>query len=139
MAGDDELSLSDDFAGADDDLDLGDLELSADDDGQATDFNLDDLSLEESADRADLSDLTLDDESDLSMDLGAEETDFNLDDLGGDAEDVAGGDESATKLDLARAYVDMGESDMARSLLEEVVAAGSEDQKADAQELLSKL
>lgn len=139
LAGDDELSLSDDFAGADDDLDLGDLELSADDDGQATDFNLDDLSLEESADSADLSDLTLDDESDLSMDLGAEETDFNLDDLGGDAEDVAGGDESATKLDLARAYVDMGESDMARSLLEEVVAAGSEDQKADAQELLSKL
>lgn len=149
-AADDGLSLDDGGLTLDDgdlaldaggDLDLGDLDLGAgDDEAQASDFNLDDLSLDDSADAGDdLADFTLDDDSDLSADLSGEETDFNLDDLGSDAGDVAGGDESATKLDLARAYVDMGESDMARSLLEEVVAGGSDEQKANAQELLSKL
>ncbi len=133
------LSLDDDGEVSDDSLSLDDLDLSDGSDGQDTEFSLDDLSLDDAGDdNTDLSEFTLDDDSDLTADLSGEETDFNLDDLG-DAEEVAGGDESATKLDLARAYADMGESDMARGLLEEVAAAGSDEQKAEAQELLSKL
>ncbi len=144
-----DLSLSDDdltiediqAATSDDALDLDDFDLTESDTAQATDFSLDEVSLDEtlSGDADDLSDLTLNVDDDLGTDLSGAETDFNLDDLGADAQEVAGGDESATKLDLARAYADMGESDMAKNLLNEVVTAGSDEQKAVAQELLSKL
>ncbi len=48
-------------------------------------------------------------------------------------------DEAATKLDLARAYFEMGDSDGAREILEEVLREGNEDQVKDARTLLSKL
>jgi len=48
-------------------------------------------------------------------------------------------DEVATKLDLARAYVEMGDADGARAILEEVVAEGSNTQRGDAETLLSRL
>ena len=47
--------------------------------------------------------------------------------------------EVGTKLDLARAYVDMGDPDGARSILEEVLEEGNEQQKAEAQTLLDSL
>ncbi|MBI3171789.1 MAG: tetratricopeptide repeat protein [Hydrocarboniphaga effusa] len=62
--------------------------------------------------------------------------------LGGELsleEAPAAGDESSTKLDLARAYMDMGDNDMARSLLNEVQKQGSAQQKKEAQELLSRV
>jgi pilus assembly protein FimV len=52
---------------------------------------------------------------------------------------LAAADESATKLDLARAYVDMGDPEGARDLLDEVLAEGSESQQQEARELLGKL
>jgi pilus assembly protein FimV len=60
----------------------------------------------------------------------------------GDEDDfdfLAGTDEAATKLDLARAYIEMGDSDGARDILEEVALEGNEDQKAEAQDLLKNL
>ncbi len=45
-------------------------------------------------------------------------------------------DETATKLDLARAYLEMGDKESARGILEEVRNEGSEDQRAEAQALL---
>lgn len=50
-----------------------------------------------------------------------------------------GGDESSTKLDLARAYIDLGDNDMARGLLSEVVQQGTSEQKQAAEELMRKL
>lgn len=44
-----------------------------------------------------------------------------------------------TKLDLARAYLDMGDSDGARAMLDEVVAEGTQMQRDMARELLQKL
>src|SRR5690554_266900 len=52
---------------------------------------------------------------------------------------LAGTDEAATKLDLARAYIEMGDSDGARDILEEVALEGNDEQKAEAQELLKNL
>jgi len=43
-----------------------------------------------------------------------------------------------TKLDLARAYIDMGDIEGARSTLEEVLQEGSEEQKREAEDLLHK-
>ena len=47
--------------------------------------------------------------------------------------------EVGTKLDLARAYVDMGDPEGARSILKEVLNEGDESQQAEAQKLLEAL
>ena len=67
-------------------------------------------------------------------------------DLGGaaDAPAAAGGtdpkwQEIATKLDLAKAYEEMGDKDGARELLNEVMKDGDAAQKGTAQQLLAKL
>lgn len=44
-----------------------------------------------------------------------------------------------TKLDLARAYLDMGDPDGARSMLEEVLAEGSDVQKGEARRLMAAI
>ncbi|MBF0256068.1 MAG: LysM peptidoglycan-binding domain-containing protein [Gammaproteobacteria bacterium] len=48
-------------------------------------------------------------------------------------------DQLQTKLELAEAYVDMGDPDGGRSILEEVLAEGTAEQKAKAQDILAKL
>jgi pilus assembly protein FimV len=53
--------------------------------------------------------------------------------------DIAGGDEVGTKLDLAKAYIDMGDPDGARSILDEVMSEGSDSQKQEAQALLDQI
>ncbi|MCG7984169.1 MAG: hypothetical protein JAY90_15640 [Candidatus Thiodiazotropha lotti] len=53
--------------------------------------------------------------------------------------DLDSTDEITTKLDLARAYIDMGDNEGAKSILEEVVGEGSENQQKEAQDLLSNL
>lgn len=47
--------------------------------------------------------------------------------------------EVATKLDLARAYVEMGDKDGAKEILEEVLKEGSAQQQADANQLLASI
>jgi pilus assembly protein FimV len=47
--------------------------------------------------------------------------------------------EIGTKLDLARAYMDMGDPDGARSILQEVMEEGDEGQRADAERLMESL
>lgn len=61
-----------------------------------------------------------------------------------DEEDASEGllstsDEITTKLDLARAYLDMGDPEGARSILGEVMQEGNDEQKNEAEELISKL
>ena len=48
-------------------------------------------------------------------------------------------DEVTTKLDLARAYIDMGDPEGARSILSEVMEEGSDDQKREADTIISQL
>lgn len=74
------------------------------------------------------------DEDDALDDLDSLEDDMS-DDLGL----LGNSDEVATKLDLARAYIDMGDAEGAREMLEEVLSEGNEEQKQDATELLSRL
>lgn len=78
---------------------------------------------------------------DEDLDLSA---DFADDALGGNVEEedlviAAEANGMSTKLDLARAYMDMGDEDGARQILEEVAAEGSEEQKAEAGELLERI
>lgn len=48
-------------------------------------------------------------------------------------------DEVSTKLDLAKAYIDMGDEESARGILEEVVSDGSAEQMAEAREILGRI
>ena len=75
---------------------------------------------------ADLPDITFEDLEPLSVD-----------ELG--SENATDGDDAGTKLDLARAYLEMGDMEMTRSLLDEVAAQGSEAQKRDAAVLRERL
>ena len=59
--------------------------------------------------------------------------------FGMDGDMVGDIDEVGTKLDLAQAYVDMGDSDGARNILNEVITEGSDEQREEAQTLLTKL
>lgn len=45
----------------------------------------------------------------------------------------------STKLNLARAFIDMGRTDQAREVLEEVLAEGSDDDRREAEELLGQM
>jgi pilus assembly protein FimV len=67
-----------------------------------------------------------------SFDEMTDEDDFDLSSL----DDV---DEVSTKLDLARAYLDMGDHEGTRGILEEVIAEGNDEQKQEANELMAKL
>jgi pilus assembly protein FimV len=58
--------------------------------------------------------------------------------LQGDGE-LADLDEVSTKLDLARAYIDMGDPDGARSILDEVMEEGSDNQKEEARGILAQI
>jgi pilus assembly protein FimV len=51
----------------------------------------------------------------------------------------AGEDTIGTKLDLARAYLDMGDPEGARSMLDEVMSEGNETQKGEARKLLAEI
>ena len=64
-----------------------------------------------------------------------------LADFGDDADFdfLDGGDEATTKLDLARAYIEMGDSEGARDILGEVLKEGNAGQQDEAKDMLSKL
>ncbi|GLQ30938.1 FimV/HubP family polar landmark protein [Litoribrevibacter albus] len=97
------------------------------DSDSASEVAFDESAVEESAVEESIAE-----ESDLDADvkstLNEEELDFYV-----------GADEVATKLDLARAYVDMGDIDGAKDILEEVIVEGNEDQKTEATDLLNGL
>ncbi len=105
-------------------------------DTQTLDFDLGDLDVPAATDDT------------LKLDLGLEEDngpdskfDFSgLDlDLGDSGDNELELDEVGTKLDLARAYVEMGDKEGAREILNEVLAEGSDKQKADAKGLMGSL
>lgn len=93
------------------------------------DFDLGDLKFDSPA-MADDSDNVLDFSRPASSEDVSEPDEFDeLDNL----------DEAGVKLNLARAYVDMGDSEGARSLIDEVLAEGSSRQRQEAEELLKQI
>ncbi|MFO7528834.1 MAG: FimV/HubP family polar landmark protein [Marinobacter sp.] len=132
---------------------LDDLELDVSDEDLAL--------MEEFSDSADSTNHREEEPASLNEELGLEDTlgegdvmgegeesspeqevaEINGSELGedDDFDFLAGTDEAATKLDLARAYIEMGDSDGARDILEEVTLEGDDAQKAEARDLLKNL
>jgi pilus assembly protein FimV len=108
------------------------------------DFDMDLSGMDEPVDNIDA--VQDSDEEDLGLDL-PESIEFNLEDVNEaieEEEDASEGllnnaDEVATKLDLARAYMDMGDPEGARSILDEVMHEGNEEQKREAEDISSQL
>ncbi len=94
-------------------------------------------SLGEDIEAADTNDVSPEDDT---RELSDFVPDMNFDEeLGDDMDFLSDGDEVATKLDLARAYIDMGDRDGASDILDEVLEQGSENQQEEARELLDQL
>jgi len=150
----------DESAGADldlgEDTDLSDVDLGdLDDDSPAADTGDEDsggeISLEDSDEDVSLDDLAQDLSADDSGLTGPEADEGEIDaaaaeDTAGESGQVTesgdvGGDEDEyrTMLDLARAYIDMGDAESARSALEEVAESGSAEQRSEAQGLLDSI
>ncbi|MAA63463.1 MAG: hypothetical protein CL581_01600 [Alteromonadaceae bacterium] len=145
---DDDLALMDEMTGDDDALDESDeipdldKELGLEDSLTEDEVSVEGDSLDAEADDLDVPELTPAEES-AAADKPATPATTEFDEAAIDDEDdfdfLAGTDEAATKLDLARAYIEMGDADGARDILEEVAIEGSEGQKAEAQELLKNI
>jgi pilus assembly protein FimV len=145
------LSLDDEPTAAEASFDLpaedagGDFDLSADFDLSLNDevpaqpssdsfaAQLDEVSAE-----LDLLSDDLDQPADLDISPSTASASAALDN-DDDFDFLSGTDETATKLDLARAYIDMGDTEGARDILDEVITEGNEDQQQDARELIANL
>jgi pilus assembly protein FimV len=127
----------------------------APDTGNTLDFNLEDFKLDTAAPTAEPKPAPAAAQADSSLDIDLSDFDVGTTetagapapDKGGDVaiddllspELEAGEGQADTRLDLARAYLDMGEPAMAQSLLQEVIAQGNAAQKQEAQELLGRI
>jgi pilus assembly protein FimV len=119
-------------SGTDVDLDLDDLTaaLQVSEVGDTIQQMRDDATIEQP--RPDISEMG--EEDDFSPTMNLEPGEMNE-----DLHDARTMTEVGTKLDLARAYVDMGDPAGARSILEEVVDEGDDAQRQQAQQLLDSL
>lgn len=140
-----------------DELDLDSTSSIAANDTRALDDDLS-LELDELAGEIDLDATSVDgtdflDEAELgaaadgstSLDTqeldGLEIPDFEGDEALMDATGapLEGGDEMDTMMDLAKAYIDMGDKDSASNALDEIVKSGSPEQVSEAETLLRKI
>jgi pilus assembly protein FimV len=123
-------------------LDLQEMPLEEETEGLDLDISEstdDTLDIEESTTEAvEAETLDLDDSlaSTSEDELDLLDEDMDLDDLDDDFPEL---DAVGTKLDLAKAYIDMGDNESATSILNEVIDEGSEEQKEQAKNLLSQV
>ncbi len=136
------------------DIDLSDLDVDSTTSEQAdsSPFDLGDvdnleapedaIELEdsESLDNLDLASIERELEN-LSEDLDVGDEPLELPEAGSEeiSLDLDSTDEVTTKLDLARAYIDMGDSEGAKSILEEVVSEGTDQQREEANQLMKSI
>ena len=115
-----------------DDSEIKDLEFDLSEDM----FSTDDLEL----DVYDSEETTVTDEAtsadDYSLDIELADDDI---DLGLDFDDIVDNDAIDTKLDLAKAYFEMGDVEGAKQMVVEIIQEGNDDQKSKAEELKVKI
>ncbi|ROR99969.1 pilus assembly protein FimV [Sinobacterium caligoides] len=137
-----DFEVSDELDLAGSELDLGDFDL---DDAELGGLDLAGSDL-------DLGELDIEGLEDVASSAGSSSgVELSIDDLDLDddlmvmpeGDDLLEGedadDEVATKLDLARAYIDMGDDDGARDILDEVVLEGDDTQRQQADELIASI
>ncbi|MGI9293264.1 MAG: FimV/HubP family polar landmark protein, partial [Pseudomonadales bacterium] len=123
--GETNLDIESELSDLTSDLGMGDSELTVDESAKTVEFEPDlDLNVSDE-DLAELEDNLVDqpptDETHAELDL------------------IDAADETATKIDLARAYIDMGDTEGAKDILSEVLDEAENEQLQEAQELLDRI
>lgn len=124
------------------DVDLEDLDLNAELDQESEIAISEDFSSSKDKFSVDSDDLVVSDDVLEEAAQAFESEESSLDDDLSDADEfdfLNGTDEASTKLDLARAYIDMGDIEGAKDILLEVTKEGSESQQAEAKDLLDSI
>jgi len=117
----DELDLSDDL------YDSDDISLEKDE-SESQDSEFESVSIDTDADGDDV-DIGLDLDDVIEEDV----------DIGLDFDDIIEDDAIDTKLDLAKAYFEMGDIDGAKQMVVEIIEEGNEEQKVKAEELKNEI
>ena len=125
-------------------LPSSDDELDLPDEDEDTSEDMDELlaGLHDEVDNVSDEEAESDSDEDLDLDLGA---DLDLDDdllesLGGDDNEQSDlSEEMATKLELADAYIEMGDVKGAKELIDEIMSGGNDEQKAEAAKLSDRI
>jgi pilus assembly protein FimV len=145
-----ELDMSEDDGGIELDLSIEEEQPepekeSSDEPVMDFDFSLDDDTPDDSAE----AEFDLDGTVELPKNaLGSVEADDDDDDdddhtvfvpRAAQPEEQSAEDEIATKLDLAKAYVELGDSDSAKAILDEVMTEGNDEQRKQAEDLLGQV
>ncbi|MGR8929228.1 MAG: FimV/HubP family polar landmark protein [Gammaproteobacteria bacterium] len=76
---------------------------------------------------------------DFNFDFEAPKSEGKDEELDLGVSDLTDMDEFETKIDLAKAYIDMGDTDAAKNIAEEVLAKGSKEQQQAAQAILDEI
>lgn len=139
-----DLSLPAESNAAEGKVDLS-AEVEADESLDSFDFSLDSSPAEDVDTNLESSDQEVKEtdnfnEFEFDFDLEAPSTDpESLGELDQGVSDLTDMDELETKIDLAKAYIDMEDTDAARAIAEEVLKAGSKEQKKSAQAIIDQL
>jgi pilus assembly protein FimV len=146
-----ELNLDLDDLGSLEDIDLGDLGFNDDQQSAAevltgeTQTPVAPAKLDDYPSTGGLSGF---EEEDEIPSISLDDLEFDTDELDTGAEGEAlsdlltgsdGNEQVETKLDLARAYIEMGDGDGAREILNEVMTEGSDAQKLEAKDLIGQI
>lgn len=150
-------------SGADELIDPESLDTSSDTENETVEFNAneaDDINLEDFDFSSGDSDkvqgeleLNTSEESKVGVTEEREGGDFDFDETkdgkSGNLEatseedlmvsDLTDMDEFETKIDLAKAYIDMGDETSAKDMAQEIIEKGNDDQKQEAQKIIDKL
>ncbi|MFA9420276.1 MAG: FimV/HubP family polar landmark protein [Gammaproteobacteria bacterium] len=138
---DDTSDINDEMPDIEDQTDISQIDLGVDDiSSDEIEVDAGDLELDLDAEPV-KTDTFAPGDFDDPDEIVSEETDIsgvNIDDIDDLVlpDDV---DEVSTKLDLARAFIDMGDAEGARSSLDDVLNEGSDEQKAEAEELMKQV
>jgi pilus assembly protein FimV len=133
----DSTSMEEPILDFEDELESGDLEIAERGDGSSSDALADLNEVDEEATSSD-EPAVVSDERNAGLDFEIPDFDPENDD-DSNLDFLSDNDETATKLDLARAYIDMGDSDGAKDILDEIMGEGTDQQKREAEELLSRI
>lgn len=133
----DSASMEEPILDFDDELESGDLEAAERNDESPSDA-LADLNVEDEEAISSDEPVAVSDERSAGLDFEIPDFDPENDD-DSNLDFLSDNDETATKLDLARAYIDMGDSDGAKDILDEIMGEGTDQQKREAEELLSRI
>ena len=137
-------------------VDLGDTQVLKDGDDVALDMpatetaspaatlelNLEEVNLEfedEQEENSDIEISVVDDDEDQDIDLNLQTPEADDEAFSELTIEVENEDDATTQIELAKVFIDLGDSDGAKKILNEIIAEGSQDQKADAEALLASI